>query len=197
MQISGNDNNTQLRVKLQHIADTYIGEEAEKQIQPIADLSAIHPHSIRLVQKAITGQPETFRFNCHEYTFDLLASEEVRCIARRYRDIFPGRDFVIWLIENYLTELANSEVQDGDFIVYFSDGLIMHSGLYSNGKVRSKWGLCHLWEHKINEVPNSYGQEFRFFRRVTRQVCITAFVGYAVSEIGEEKVAAALRRGRQ
>ena len=67
--MNANDSNRQLRAELQRITDTYTGGKAEKQIELIAELSVSYQHSIQLRQRAIIGQPETFKFNCHQYTF--------------------------------------------------------------------------------------------------------------------------------
>jgi len=183
--IINNAQNRRLRAELQRITDSYIGDEAEKQIRLVADLSVRYPHSIQLLGKAIPGQPDTFRFNCHECTFDLRASEEVRRIAMGYSEIFPNRDYVAWLIDNVLREVSESEAQGGDFVVYFSNDDVTHSGLWRDGKVHSKWGLSHLWEHAIDEVPASYGDRVRFFRNIKRDQCVAGFVTYAETKITE------------
>jgi len=182
IQLTDNLQNRQLREELQYITDTYTGEEVERQVELITELPERYPHSIRLLSKAIPYRPETFRFNCHQYAFDLLQSEEVRLTGSKYNK-FPNKDYVAWLIENELIEVTVSQAQDGDFVVYFSSGQVKHSGVYRNRKVHSKWGLCHLWEHAIHEVPTSYGDEVSFFRKIDRERCIVAFVRFAEANI--------------
>ena len=106
-------------------------------------------------------------------------------IATRHKTIFPSGDYVSWLIENILTEVSESEAQDGDFVVYFFKDQVKHSGLWRVGKVHSKWGLCHLWEHAIHEVPAEHGDKVRLFRKITRDQCVTGFVSYVRTKLGE------------
>jgi hypothetical protein len=178
-------NNSELRERLQAITDSCSGQnDLQKQVGLIVALYASHPHSISPIGEAQPGKPETYRFNCHEYAFDLRGSSEIKKIAVQYHSIFPGRDYVAWLIENVLTEVTISEARDGDFVVYFSNDQIMHTGVWTSSKVRSKWGLAHLWEHGLYEVPASYGNTVRFFRKLAREQCIAAFVQYAEGRLG-------------
>ena len=53
----------------------------------------------------------------------------------------------------------------GDFVIYFNGVTVRHSGIWMGGRVQSKWGTGHLWEHALHEVPLRYGDEVGFFLR--------------------------------
>jgi hypothetical protein len=93
------------------------------------------------------------------------------------RTIFPNAAYVTSLIATVLIETDNPA--DGDFVVYFQDGMVKHSGIWAGGRVQSKWGTGHLWEHALHEVPLRYGDHVRFFRAVPTEQCVAAFVTFA------------------
>ena len=169
-------NNFELRRKLQEITDTCTEDKIGEQLQLITELSADYPHSITLLEQKEPGDPNSLRFNCHEYAFGLRGSEKVETISSWYTDIFPDAGFVTLLITRVLTEKSEGNLQTGDLVVYFSDGKVAHSGIYVDGKVRSKWGGGHLWEHGLYEVPLSYGSEPRFFTALPREVSEERFL---------------------
>lgn len=47
----------------------------------------------------------------------------------------------------------------------YRDDVFAHFGVWKNGKVESKFGLGHVYIHKIDEIPLSYGDEAFFFRK--------------------------------
>ncbi len=57
----------------------------------------------------------------------------------------------------------------GDFVIYFSKGKMTHMGKFSEeGKVISKFGKAHVYEHPIGVVPVSYldkDNDIRFYRK--------------------------------
>jgi hypothetical protein len=42
-----------------------------------------------------------------------------------------------------------------------------------------KWGLGHVWQHPTFEVPESYGDVIRTFKKVERESASAWFVDYA------------------
>ena len=172
-------NNLQLRKKIQEITDTYTGEKIGAQPRLIAELAAAYPHSITLLEEKKAGDPHSLQFNCHEYAFGLRDSKKVKRISLLYEDIFPDGHFVSWLIANALTETSKGKLQQGDVVVYFSKSEATHSGLWVDGKIRSKWGGCHLWEHGLYEIPISYGSRLRFFQALPSKVSAEEFLRFA------------------
>ena len=177
-------NDTKLRWGLQRITDTYIGDQIGAQIKLILDLRSEHTHNIGLVDEAIPAEESTFRYNCHQHAFDLRNSAEVEEIAAVHPMIFPSAEYVSYLMDNLLTDVAATEADDGDHVVYLDEDAVKHTGILRSGKVESKWGLGHLWEHGTWEIPISYGNEVCFFKKASRSECVAAFVHYAERELG-------------
>ncbi len=57
----------------------------------------------------------------------------------------------------------------GDIVTYFSEGKMTHMGrLNEEGRVRSKFGKGHVYEHPIGDVPDYYldkENDIRFYRK--------------------------------
>jgi len=143
---------------LQTIVDENTESHVGNQITLIADLSKILPHSIKLEKEARLDNDQTWRYNCYTYAFCLSDSTEF-----------------VDIIEQHLTEIEQNEIQDGDYIIYFHNGKPQHAGRIRNNKVVSKWGMYHLWEHDIWEIPVEYGDTVRFFNQIPLEECVSAF----------------------
>jgi hypothetical protein len=99
--------------------------------------------------------------------------------------IFAAGDFAHWLLDNnLLVEAAQGPAREGDIVFYFSDdGRFKHAArMLGNGRVVSKWGIGHLYEHEIFEVPESYGSTVRFFRGLSYEEAFEYFVRFAEEE---------------
>ena len=175
----------ELRARLNEITDRYIAEEIGRQIELVAELAKLYPHSVRIIGEAVPGEPETFQFTCFQHAFDLVGSRQVAEVARIYVKVYPNSEFVQYLIDYHLNEVGRSAIEDGDLIVYAQDAQIKHVGKIIGNRVLSKWGLGHLWSHGTFEVPAKYGSLIRYFRRIPRQTCIQAFAVYAKKGVKE------------
>jgi hypothetical protein len=78
--------------------------------------------------------------------------------------------------------IDTDEPADADFVIYFDGDTIQYSGIWMGGRVLSKWGTGHLWEHALHEVSLRYGAELRFFHSVPPERCIAEFVAFARGE---------------
>ena len=96
-------------------------------------------------------------------------------IIEQYRFLLVNFSYSSYLIERHLTEIEQNEIQDGDYIIYFDNGKPQHAGRIRNNKVVSKWGMYHLWEHGIWEIPIEYGDTVRFFTQIPLEECVSAF----------------------
>ena len=175
----------ELRRRLDEIVRNNINEDVGKQIQLVAELGGTHPHCIRIVTEAVQHDPGTFMFTCFQHAFDLVDSQQIADIASTYPKVFPNSEYVRYLIDNVLVPTELASAQDGDIIVYSQAEQIRHAGKMEGGLVVSKWGLMHLWAHRIYELPLQYGSEVRYFRRTSKAICIDAFVKYAIPRISE------------
>jgi len=168
-----------MREELDAITDVYVRERVGEQIALIQALGKDHPHSSSLVKEAIPDQPDTFGYTCFQHAFGLTDPPAVVVgIATQYPDLYPSAEFVQFLIDHELTEVTAGEVRDSDVVVYFADGRIKHAGKAAGGFVISKWGTAHLWKHRLFEVPLAYGSQLRFFRAITREDSVFAFIEY-------------------
>jgi hypothetical protein len=104
------------------------------------------------------------------HALDFTEKPEYELLARwRYDDRFAGPVFIEWLLGNgRLVEIECSNAANRDLVFYFDDqGRSKHAGLWLGDKrVQSKWGIGHLYKHQIFEVPESYGTNVRFFKRL-------------------------------
>ena len=180
MLLTSGVNNRRLREELGEIVDRYVSDRVGEQIGQIANLAPKYPHSISLVQEAIPNRPETFQFNCYQHSFGLVNVESVNQVMVKNPTVFPGRDFVQFLVETRLREVPIEDIEDGDHILYATDSQFQHAGRVGAGAIESKWGLMHLWRHGLYEVPWSYGSTISFFRRVSPEDSVRAFFDYAI-----------------
>jgi hypothetical protein len=167
-----------LREQLEEITDRYADDRVAEQIPRIAELNARFPHSISLLHAAIPDKPETFQFNCYEHSFGLARAESATRIMKEYWHVFPGREFVQFLLDTRLEEIPMDKARDGDSVIY-AGAEIEHAGIVRVERIESKWGLGHLWRHGVYEIPLRYGNHVRYFRRLTSETCVGAFLEYA------------------
>lgn len=163
--------NSELRRRLQEITDAATKQQmnADQRAEMIQELSANHPHSIRQLPE------QRLNYNCFEYAFELVGSHlyehiaEVDCAARR-NVFFAGSEFARFLIETgTLIKVGENEARPGDVVTYFDDlGVPQHAGKIASDDqlINSKWGGGPLLEHRLWEVPESYGKAVRFFRAI-------------------------------
>jgi hypothetical protein len=95
-----------------------------------------------------------------------------------------------------LTEIPIADAANGDLILYFEGQLPTHAGLIKEPQVISNWGKGHVYQHSLLEVPSSYGNEIRSYRKLLASVATMRFVEYvrshpdyaAIQEMFEEKI---------
>lgn len=175
----------QLRQRLQEITDTYIRDQGNEQISCIEQLGHEYPHSISLVQEAISGKPETVNFTCFQYAFGLVdPPARVQEIAASQSPEFFGSSFAKWLANGALQETDLNLAQEGDLVLYFQDGEAKHAAKICGDSCISKWGLGHLWRHGLLEVPKDFGSQVRYFRSISSTDAAADFVDYAREKLG-------------
>ena len=123
-------------------------------------------------------------FNCYEYAFDIAGTPPVNVIstegdAKKNEKLAVTADFVSWLIDEVLVDREPGSASNEDIIIYFDNSIPTHAGKVNKGRVVSKWGTGHLWEHAIYEVPLSYGDRIKFFLPVDRDDVLKRFIQYA------------------
>jgi hypothetical protein len=147
-------------------------EWADAQIPAMERLKECHPHTVSLAEK---WSLSTYKQNCFMYAFAVRASDICDWVQD---DRFFGANFVANLIEaRLLTEICPDELQDGDVILYFNGNRPAHAGVILNDRVVSKWGAfaTNIWNHKLFEVPLSYGNTVRHLRPPASSDIVKAF----------------------
>lgn len=114
---------------------------------------------------------------------DFAEKPEYEAIAAHGRGrIYAAGAFGHWLLDRgLLVEVSQAEAREGDLVFYLSnDGRFKHAGLCrAEGRVISKWGIGHLYEHGVFEVPDSYGNKVRFFRSLSYDEAFGHFMRFA------------------
>lgn len=88
-------------------------------------------------------------------------------------------------------------MRNDDLVLYFDEQIPTHAGLVTESRVISKWGKGHIYKHGFLEVPASYGDTIRFYRRVPSDLATMRLIEYvrrhpdyeAIREIFEDKLA--------
>ena len=167
--------------KLRARLDTITSSPPDEQLTAIEELRAEFSHSIVLREGANSSH---IPFNCYEFAFDIAGAPAVNIIltegdAKKNEKLAVTDDFVSGLLREVLAERTPDSVTDGDIIIYFDNNTPTHAGKVKKGRVVSKWGTGHLWEHAIYEVPLSYGNRHKFFLPVDRDDILVRFIQYA------------------
>lgn len=179
-----NSTNTELRKNLREITENTEnhGVNVARQLKLIKDLSVYFPHAIELIEEAKMGDDNSWRYNCFMYAFDLRN----KFIDFKYtiRDIFPNSKFTRYLlINNFLLEINLQDTKNGDYILYFEGTQIKHAGKVNDCKIISKWGSGHRWSHALFEVPSDYGDETKFFRKISEDDIYSIFKQWSENQL--------------
>lgn len=172
-------NNIEFRKRLSDITETIDVEQHE---EFVVKLYATQPHSIIL--KLRKPGKNRSNYNCYTFAFNLTDSPVYEKIASTppYK-VFADSEFCNFLLKKgSLKEKKLDDKKDGDIIIYFDENVPKHAGKIYSDRIISKWGTGHLWEHDINEVPISYGNDCRIFAAITEDSAILAFIEYAKSK---------------
>ena len=151
-----------LRKKLQTVIEV---QDVAQHPVLLAEVTRECPNSIRITESSYPID----RYTCLMHVLNFTEKPEYIAIAAYGAGrIYAGTDFAHWLIERgILAEVSQAEAKDGDLVFYFSEGTFKHVGLWRlNGRVLSKWGVGHLYDHDLFEVATSYGTDVRFYKRL-------------------------------
>ena len=147
----------------------------------LADLTRECPNTI-----CIRESPHPIKcYRCLEHVLEFAEnSTYIGVRSCEIDDINAGPLFAHWLIDkNILVELSRAKAGDSDFVFYFNKGTWKHAGLWSRyGRVISKWGQGHLYEHELFEVPMSFGNNVKYYRRLPCDDAIALFLRYAIEK---------------
>ena len=133
-------------------------------------------HSIAV----LSGPNENLHYNCVMYAFGIEEDQEyIDRVSACPEDVHGDTTFVQFMIEN--GDLDEREhPAPGLLTIYFNEGRVRHIGrLISKSRVVSKWGIGHLYEHDIFDVPSNYGEVVRYFKTAERDQVLSRFVEFA------------------
>ena len=148
----------------------------------LRELSLAHPNTVKILESA----HPLHRYTCFVHAFGFTEQPHYISIAEMgFNYVYAGPEFGLWLIDKgYISEITEGDLVPNDLAFYFSaDGRLRHVAIFlDSGRYQSKWGLGYLFEHRLFEVPESYGNSARFFRGLAYPVAIRCFIAYAASK---------------
>lgn len=138
----------------------------------IEEIAKAHPHSIVYVEL-----PELS--TCAPYALGLWNDPTYEAIRLYFwPQLFAGRDFMEWAIENRFAEIAEPRV--GCLAMYFTGTTWQHCGVVSaDGRVVSQWNNCPVYSHALFEIPAEYGDVVRYFEKPAAESALGWFTEYA------------------
>jgi hypothetical protein len=146
---------------LRELLETMTGADFPVELHPsrLVEISLAVPHSIAALP-ASYGQPLE-DFNCVMYALDLVGMIDDPS-GRPFGMFYADTLFLSSLIET--GRLAPTVESKGALAVWSDNGHVKHIGVITNaGRAASKWGIGHLYEHGLFELPKSYGDEIAFY----------------------------------
>jgi hypothetical protein len=140
----------------------------------LVDISKDCPNTIRILQSL----HPIHRFTCLMHALDFTERPEYVQVAEL--NVYAGAEFARWLLDGRLNPASQSELRDGDLVFYLPGGKFKHVGLSAvSGRVTSKWGVGHHYEHGLFEVPISYGDNVAYFRQLPYDEAYHLFTQFA------------------
>jgi len=177
MKLEIDEETSTLRKKLQEMVQS--GPDLRAHRTALQAIASDIPNTIRIVDTDLTED----RYRCGMHAFGIERNELYGEIVNRLFGIInAGNDFFSWLLgERLLDEISDVDANEGDLVMYFSQGSYVHVGrMATPNRVISKWGLGFLYEHRLSEVPQQYGEEVQFFRNPGPDASMDLFVRYAL-----------------
>ena len=120
-------------------------------------------------------------YNCFAYALNLVGSGGYLKIASAPpRDVYADSEFIEFLLNNerLLRTHDDIDINEG-IILYFDNQKPVHAGKITNKRVTSKWGTALLFEHKIFEVPISYGNRYIVCKNISQADATDFFYDFA------------------
>ena len=139
----------------------------------LAEVALRTTHSIRIYERF-------FRWTCVPYALG-FAKDPLYGEIASFHHIYATAGFVHCLLDARLQALDRP--RPGCLALYFNSGLWTHAGITSTSeRLVSKWGGFPVYDHRLEEVPASYGDEVQFFEAPSEGMGLEWF-----AEIAEAK----------
>jgi hypothetical protein len=158
--------------------------DAAKQFAELQLLKNNYGHSVSLLSDVNSN----LSYNCVIYAMDVHKHGKLNQLLVHLTHV-PNKKHGIYMDTGFLKML----IDDGDLrkvtstsdclAIYSTPEKITHIGrVTSDGRVRSKWGTAHIYEHDLLECPYSYGEVITFYKPIDPEVCVDRFFKYAKSK---------------
>jgi hypothetical protein len=164
-----------LRDRLQELTET---RDVSRHPMLLEELKRRLPNSI----KCLSASSTHLRYNCVMYALGIHNSAEyVRMAMQCPEEVHASTSFLRFLIDKQET-IITSTPSTGDMGVYLQGDAVKHVGrVLVGGRIQSKWGIGHLYDHSIEEAPASYGSAVRFYNPIDPATALEQFVRFAAS----------------
>lgn len=170
-----------LREALLDLTRQYTGLAVGEQLAAVQTLAEMCPHGIRAIRTVDLDDVRSWRFNCHAFTFGLWQRDAFWALQDTHPDAWPDGSFVAHYLLPVMSSVPPGEMLDEVVTLYYEGDQLKHSGLQRGGRVRSKWGDCHTWEHGLFEVPASYGERVAHYVVPDADVAVDAYIRFATA----------------
>ena len=138
----------------------------------LAEVALRTTHSIRIYERF-------FRWTCVPYALGFARDPLYGEIAS-FHHIYATAGFVHCLLDARLQALDRP--RPGCLALYFNSGLWTHAGITSTSeRLVSKWGGFPVYDHRLEEVPASYGDEVQFFEAPSEGIVLECLGRFFVS----------------
>jgi len=154
----------------------------------LAEVALRATHSIRIYERF-------FRWTCVPYALG-FAKDPLYGEIASFHHIYATAGFVHCLLDARLQALDRP--RPGCLALYFNSGLWTHAGITSTSeRLVSKWGGFPVYDHRLEEVPASYGDEVQFFEAPSEGIGLEWFLEYVrASGLSDAEIAEAKRLAR-
>lgn len=149
----------------------------------IEGVRTTHPHEIELLERADPAG----EFACVMYALSLADTfaGKLRILDYPPAAIVRPEMLDFMRAKGRLKTIDRQEATDGALVIYFNGDQTMHVGLVDGDRIRSKWGIGHVWRHPEFEVPETYGDLIRYFEPVKRTAALSAYNAYVLARYGK------------
>lgn len=107
------------------------------------------------------------------------SAEYVHMAMQCPEHVHASTSFLRFLIDERKT-VADSALSSGDMAVYLEGEVVKHVGrVMVGGRIHSKWGIGHLYDHSAEEIPASYGSAVRVYTPIDALTALEQFAQFA------------------
>jgi hypothetical protein len=146
-------------------------------VDRLESLRRVYGHSIKMIG---TCGSNPLAFNCYAYALGVWDNAAYLRLANanKRETAIVDSSFIREMLEcGDMEEIDANSIRPGDLLLYFDGSAVKHGGKFVRHSsigmiVRSKWGPGELFEHGEWEVPATYGDRLRFFKRPDPKVCL-------------------------